>query len=265
MCLWSWGRTCISGGDLEHRGQRGRAPGLHRRAICASPSCADPLQPGEHRGQHPGRSVTVHLVPGEQVQDHRGPQGLRQREHEPPSRMLKPCRRAWQGVKDFVLETVRAGRPQSLPAHRAWAWASAAPSTSAPLLAKQALLRPAGRAQPRPLSTPTLEQELLEQINATGIGPQGFGGAHHLSWALSIRAPCPPMWPACPWPSTSAATSPAAPAAHCNGGAVTDGKDDHSTDAPAPKQEPCSTLKSRETPCCSPAWCTPPVMPPTSG
>ena len=42
-------------------------------------------------------------------------------------------------------------------------------------LAKKALLRPIDQPNPDPYYA-ALEQELLEKINATGIGPQGFGG-----------------------------------------------------------------------------------------
>ena len=43
------------------------------------------------------------------------------------------------------------------------------------LLAKQALLRELGSHHPQPFYA-ALEDELLEKINALGIGPQGFGG-----------------------------------------------------------------------------------------
>ena len=43
------------------------------------------------------------------------------------------------------------------------------------LLAKRALLRPIDRRNPNPVYA-ALETELLDSINALGIGPQGFGG-----------------------------------------------------------------------------------------
>ncbi len=42
-------------------------------------------------------------------------------------------------------------------------------------LAKKALMRHAGEPNPNPYYA-AMEQELLERINALGIGPQGFGG-----------------------------------------------------------------------------------------
>jgi fumarate hydratase subunit alpha len=44
------------------------------------------------------------------------------------------------------------------------------------LLAKKALLRPVGQPSHDP-EVAGLERELLEKINALGIGPEGFGGA----------------------------------------------------------------------------------------
>jgi len=43
------------------------------------------------------------------------------------------------------------------------------------LLAKKALLRPLGRRHPEP-HIAGLEEEILELVNKTGIGPQGLGG-----------------------------------------------------------------------------------------
>ena len=42
-------------------------------------------------------------------------------------------------------------------------------------MAKEALMLPLGQANPDPFYA-ALEQELLDMVNATGIGPQGLGG-----------------------------------------------------------------------------------------
>ena len=52
-------------------------------------------------------------------------------------------------------------------------------------LAKKALLRPLDVPNPDPYYA-ALEQELLEKINALGIGPQGFGG-HTTALGLAIE------------------------------------------------------------------------------
>ena len=52
-----------------------------------------------------------------------------------------------------------------------------APGARSAGLAKRALLRPLDVPNADPYYA-ALEQELLEAINATGFGPQGFGGAN---------------------------------------------------------------------------------------
>lgn len=52
------------------------------------------------------------------------------------------------------------------------------------LLAKKALLRPVGQPSPDP-EVAGLERELLEKINALGVGPEGFGGT---VTALAVHA-----------------------------------------------------------------------------
>lgn len=54
----------------------------------------------------------------------------------------------------------------------------------ASLLAKEALLRPLGQPNADP-EVADLERELLQKINALGIGPQGFGGS---TTALAVHA-----------------------------------------------------------------------------
>ena len=49
------------------------------------------------------------------------------------------------------------------------------PFEKAAQLAKKALTRPSGEPNPDP-EIAEIERELLEEINATGIGPAGYGG-----------------------------------------------------------------------------------------
>ena len=56
-----------------------------------------------------------------------------------------------------------------------------------------ALLRPLGQHNPDPFYA-QLEDELLERINALGIGPQGFGG---LTTALAVHVEAMPTHIAC--------------------------------------------------------------------
>lgn len=60
--------------------------------------------------------------------------------------------------------------PRSLSAS---VWA--APSDKAAYLAKRALLRPVDQHNADPLYA-EMEQEILDKVNASGVGPQGLGG-----------------------------------------------------------------------------------------
>jgi len=88
-------------------------------------------------------------------------------------RMLTPA----EGVdemKRFVVETVERAGPNASPPLTVGVGIGG-PFERAALLAKKALTRPSGEPNPDP-ELAGLEAELLEAINATGIGPAGYGG-----------------------------------------------------------------------------------------
>jgi fumarate hydratase subunit alpha len=88
-------------------------------------------------------------------------------------RMLTPAEGV-QGVRDFVLETVlKAGANPCPPVILGIGIGGT--MEKAALLSKKALLRIVGDPHPDP-DTAFLEQTLLEEVNKTGIGPQGLGG-----------------------------------------------------------------------------------------
>ena len=133
---------------------------------------ADPLQ-RVNTGDNTPAFLTVHLVPGDGCQITVAPKGAGS---ENMSRlvMLKPADGV-QGVKDFVLDTVQqAGANPCPPIVLGIGIGGSFDHCAA--LAKHALLRPLDVPNPDPYYA-TLEKELLDAINATGFGPQGFGGA----------------------------------------------------------------------------------------
>lgn len=101
-----------------------------------------------------------------------------------------------EGVKKFVVETVRLAGSNPCPPIVLGIGIGGSFDKAA-CLAKHALLRPIDQPNSDPFYA-QLEEELLEEINALGIGPQGFGGAGPPVWACPSRPP-PPTWPACPW------------------------------------------------------------------
>lgn len=89
-------------------------------------------------------------------------------------KMLKPSQGV-QGVKDFVIETVKNAGSNPCPPIIVGVGIGGTFEKCA-LIAKEALLRPIGERHSDP-GIATLEKELLETINKIGIGPQGFGGS----------------------------------------------------------------------------------------
>jgi len=79
-----------------------------------------------------------------------------------------------EGVKQFVLETVEHAGPNACPPIVVGVGIGSSFDGVA-YLAKKALMRPLGSPNLKP-HLARLEQELLEEINNLGIGPQGFGG-----------------------------------------------------------------------------------------
>ena len=79
-----------------------------------------------------------------------------------------------EAMKRFVVETIERAGPNASPPLTVGVGVGG-PFERAALLAKKALTRPSGEPNPDP-DLAKLEEELLEAINATGIGPAGYGG-----------------------------------------------------------------------------------------
>jgi fumarate hydratase subunit alpha len=88
-------------------------------------------------------------------------------------RMLTPAEGV-EEMKRFVVETIESAGPNASPPLTVGVGIGG-PFERAALLAKKALTRPSGEPNPDP-QLAELERDLLEAINATGIGPAGYGG-----------------------------------------------------------------------------------------
>lgn len=100
-------------------------------------------------------------------------------------RMLKPAQ-GLQGVKDFVIETVKNAGGNPCPPIIVGVGIGGNFEKST-ILAKKALLRKVGEPNKNPLYA-NLERELLNEINSLGIGAMGVGGritalAVHIEYA----------------------------------------------------------------------------------
>lgn len=87
---------------------------------------------------------------------------------------MLPATAGEDAVKRFVVDVVRRAGPNACPPVIVGVGLGSSFEGVA-LLAKKALLRPLGTRNPKP-HLARLERELLEAINATGLGPQGLGG-----------------------------------------------------------------------------------------
>ena len=153
--------------EAIHQGVRkGYGEGYLRKSIVG-----DPLRRVNTEDNTPA-AITVRLVPGDGCKVTVAPKGFGS-ENMSRLGMLKPSD-GEQGVKDFVLETVKLAGPNPCPPIVVGVGVGGTFEKAA-MLAKQALLRPVGSHHPDPYYA-EMEQELLEKINRLGIGPQGFGG-----------------------------------------------------------------------------------------
>ena len=157
-------------GDFEaaiHEGVRqGYGEGYLRKSIVG-----DPLR-RVNTGDNTPAAITLRLVPGDACKITVAPKGFGS-ENMSRLGMLKPADGV-EGVKRFVVETVRlAGSNPCPPTVLGVGFGGSFDKVAC--LAKHALLRPIDQRNPDPFYA-ALETELLDEINALGVGPQGFGG-----------------------------------------------------------------------------------------
>ena len=153
--------------EAIHEGVRqGYDQGYLRKSVVR-----DPLD-RVNTGDNTPAMIYYDLVPGDRVEITVAPKGFGS-ENMSQIKMLKPSD-GLQGVKDFILKAVEDAGPNPCPPIVVGVGVGGTFDKAA-LMAKQALLRPAGSHNPVPFYA-QLERELLEAVNETGVGPQGLGG-----------------------------------------------------------------------------------------
>ena len=157
-------------GDLEQAVHEGVRRGYLEAGLRCS-VVADPLRRVNTKDNTPA-IVYTRLVPGDRLKITVAPKGAGS-ENMSRIAMLRPSDGA-QGVNDFVVKTVEEAGPNPCPPIVVGVGIGGCFDRSAEL-AKRALLRPAGEPNPDPFYA-AMERELLDRINALGIGPQGLGG-----------------------------------------------------------------------------------------
>ena len=160
----------IAGGDITqavNEGVRqGYAEGYLRKSVVR-----DPLD-RVNTGDNTPAMIYYDIVPGDKIKITVAPKGFGS-EKMSQIKMLRPSD-GIEGVKAFVLKAVEEAGPNPCPPIIVGVGIGGTFDKAA-LLAKKALLRETGTPSADPLYA-KLEEELLEKINALGIGPQGFGG-----------------------------------------------------------------------------------------
>ena len=177
------GQEVYIDGDLEAAVNEGVRQGYGEGYLRKS-GVGDPLRRVNTEDNTPA-FLTLHMVPGDGCTITVAPKGAGS-ENMSRLAMLKPADGV-EGVKNFILDTVKwAGSNPCPPIVVGVGIGGSFDKCAA--LAKKALLRPVDERNPSPFYA-ALEEELLERINALGIGPQGFGG-RTTALAVSILS-CP--------------------------------------------------------------------------
>ena len=157
-------------GNLEeaiHEGVRqGYRDGYLRKSVVR-----DPLD-RVNTGDNTPAMIYYNIVPGEQIKITVAPKGFGS-ENMSQIKMLKPSD-GLEGVKAYILKVVEEAGPNPCPPIVVGVGIGGTFDKAA-YLAKKALMRSTDVRNADPFYA-ALEDELLEKINALGIGPQGVGG-----------------------------------------------------------------------------------------
>ena len=160
----------VTGGDLREAVREGvrqaYADGYLRKSLCGPLTRAN-------TGDNTPAVIHVDMVPGDRLKITAMPKGGGS-ENMSTARMLTPAA-GIEGIKKFVLETVEAAGANPCPPIIVGVGIGGS-LEQACLLAKKALLRPVGKKNKTDKRLSRMENELLEKINALGIGPAGLGG-----------------------------------------------------------------------------------------
>jgi len=169
----------LSGGDLreaiDEGVRQGYAEGYLRKSVVR-----DPLFERKNTGDNTPTVVHVELVPGEGLELIVAAKGFGA-ENMSWARVLTPAE-GIDGVRREVVRCVEEAGPNACPPVVVGVGVGGTLEMAA-LLAKQALMRETGARNPDPRYA-ALELELLDLVNRTGIGPQGWGG---VNTALDVR------------------------------------------------------------------------------
>ncbi len=174
----------LTGGDFNEAVNEGVRQG-YLRGFLRSSIVSDPLERVNTKDNTPA-VIHLRLIPGDKIKITMAPKGGGS-ENMSAVRMLTPAQGV-KGLTDFVVETVSGAGANPCPPVVVGVGLGGNFEKVA-FLAKKALLRPLGEPHPQAFYA-DLEKELLERINRSGIGPQGFGGRFTALAVHLETAPC---------------------------------------------------------------------------
>ena len=146
--------------------RRGYGEGYLRKSVVR-----DPLD-RVNTGDNTPAMLYTELVPGDKLEITVAPKGFGS-ENMSQIKMLRPSDGV-EGVKAFVCKVVEEAGPNPCPPIVVGVGIGGTFDKAA-FMAKKALLREVDVPNEKPYYA-ALEKELLDMVNALGIGPQGFGG-----------------------------------------------------------------------------------------
>jgi fumarate hydratase subunit alpha len=163
-------QVCIKDGNLfdaiNEGTRQGYKDGYLRKSILA-----DPIE-RKNTGDNTPAVIHLNVVKGDKLKIIIAPKGGGS-ENMSEVKMMKPSDGV-EGVKQFVIDMVKRSGSNPCPPIVVGVGIGGTFEKCAEM-AKRALLRTIGSKHPNPFYA-QLEAELLEKVNKTGIGPQGFGG-----------------------------------------------------------------------------------------
>ena len=169
----------LTGGDLRAAIDQGVRIGFQEGYLRKSVG-GEPLFQRRNTGDNTPAVVHVEIVPGDRLRLTVATKGFGA-ENMSWAKILTPAA-GIEGVKREVVRCVEEAGPNACPPVVVGVGLGGT-LEMATLLAKKALMRETGERHPDPRYA-ALELELLASVNATGIGPQGWGG---VNTALDVR------------------------------------------------------------------------------
>jgi fumarate hydratase subunit alpha len=169
----------FTGGDLREAITEGVRQG-YRAGYLRNSVVAEPLFERRNTGDNTPPIIHFELIPGDRVRLIIAAKGFGA-ENMSWAKVLTPAQ-GLEGVKREVVACVQEAGPNACPPVVVGVGLGGTLDMAA-LLAKKALMRSTGERHPEARYA-ALELELLDLVNRTGIGPQGWGG---VNTALDVR------------------------------------------------------------------------------